>query len=153
MFWREHDHFTSRVLARFLSEPFDWFLLPSGDWIVATSEALWQATKTGNVTLVARLPAALEYSSSIASADDGTLYVTGRNSVLRLRPVWNEQPKYASDILIPTGTEYQKCWANWLSHGTETSEMSQSRSNSAFQAAAAVERGRSPLQAPAGARR
>jgi hypothetical protein len=120
--WREHDHFTSRALAKFPSEPIDWFLLADGDWIVLTLETLWRVTKAGQLTLVARLPEAIEGPSSLARSDDGTLYVAGRNAILRLQPLWSEQPRYASDILIPAGSPYQKCWNKWISRKHDESD-------------------------------
>jgi hypothetical protein len=63
---REHENFTSRVIARFPSEPFDWILIPNGSLLVATRNAIWHVSKTGHVALFTRLPDVLEYPSALA---------------------------------------------------------------------------------------
>jgi hypothetical protein len=103
--WREHDHFTSRVIARYRSEPVDWVFQTDGTWLVLTWEAIWSTSRNGEVELVARLPDVLEYPSNLSRASDGTLYVGGRGAVLRLTPLWSEAPRYASDLLVPKGLE------------------------------------------------
>jgi hypothetical protein len=103
--WREHDHFTSRVIATFRSEPVDWILHEDGAWFVLTWEAIWRTTRSGEVELVARLPDVLEYPLNLSEAPDGTLFVGGRGAVLRLTPLWSEPPRYASDLLVPKGRE------------------------------------------------
>jgi hypothetical protein len=90
--WREHDHFTSRVIARYRSEPVDWILQTDGTWLILTWEAIWKTSRNGEVDLVARLPDVLDYPLSLSGAPDGTLYVGGRGAVLRLTPLWNEAP-------------------------------------------------------------
>jgi hypothetical protein len=108
--WREHAHFTSQVIARYPSEPVDWVLEADGRWLVATREAIWRTSRSGQVELVVRLPDVLEYPSSLVKTADGTLYVGGRDGVLRLTPMWKEDPRYATDMLMPIGTRWQKCW-------------------------------------------
>jgi hypothetical protein len=111
--WREHDHFTSRVIARYRTEPFDWLLQNDGTWLVATNEAIWQTSREGGVSLVTRLPDVLEYPSSLAKTADGTFYVAGRAGALRLTSVWAEHPRYAADWLMPKASAQQECWASW----------------------------------------
>ncbi len=101
--WREHDHFTSHVIARYRSEPVDWIFQGDGTWLVLTWEAIWKTSRSGKVDLVTRLPDVLEYPSSLTGAPDGTLYVGGRDAVLRLTPLWSEAPRYATDLLVPKG--------------------------------------------------
>jgi hypothetical protein len=103
--WREHDHFTSRVIARYRSEPVDWILQDDGTWWVLTWDAIWRTSRNAEVELVTRLPDVLEYGLSLAKASDGTLYVGGRGAVLRLTPLWSEAPRYAPDLLVPRGRE------------------------------------------------
>lgn len=110
--WREHDHFTSHVIARYASEPFDWIREPDGAWLIATWRAIWRTTEGGRMELLARLPSVVEYPNSIARTDDGTLYVGGRGGVLRLTPTWPDEPRYAADFLIPPERE-----ANCLPEG------------------------------------
>jgi hypothetical protein len=103
--WREHDHFTTRIIARFRSEPVDWILQEDGTWFVLTGEAIWRTTKSGDMEIVARLPDVLEYPLNLSESSDGTLYVGGRGAVLRLTPLWSEAPRYASDLLVPKDRE------------------------------------------------
>ncbi len=103
--WREHDHFTSHVIAKYRSEPVDWIFQSDGAWLVLTWEAIWKTSRNGDIELVARLPDALEYPLSLTQAADGTLYVGGRGAVLRMTPLWSEAPRYASDLLVPKGRE------------------------------------------------
>ena len=103
--WREHDHFTSRVIARFRSEPVDWIFQSDGTWLVLTWEAVWRTSRNGEVELITRLPDVLEYPLNLSGAPDGTLYVGGRGAVLRLTPLWSEAPRYAADLLVPKGRE------------------------------------------------
>jgi hypothetical protein len=107
--WREHDHFTSHVIARYDSEPFEWVREPDGSWLVATAQALWRTTDAGISTLVARFPEVIWYGTSLARAPDGTIYVGARNGVLRLTPVWPEAPRYAADWLMPRETKNPDC--------------------------------------------
>jgi hypothetical protein len=99
--WREHDHFTSQVVARYASEPFDWIREPDGSWLVATHRALVRTTEAGTSTLVARFPDLLSDPDVVIRAPDGTFYVGARNGVLRLTPTWPEIPRYAQDWLEP----------------------------------------------------
>jgi hypothetical protein len=98
--WREHDHFTSHVIAVYESEPFDWVVEADGTWLVATHEALWRTREAGARTLVARFPGVLTDPDSMVRTADGTLYVGGRNGVLRLTPAWPEMPRYLPDWLV-----------------------------------------------------
>lgn len=112
--WREHDHFTSRVVARYRTEPIDWIAQDDGTWLVLTDEAIWHTSRAGEVSLVTRVPAVMQYASSFIRTVDGTFYVSGRSGVVRLTPLWTEHPRYAADWLIPKGSALQKCWASWL---------------------------------------
>ncbi len=103
--WREHDHFTSRVIARYRSEPVDWIFQTDGTWLVLTWEAIWKTSNNGEVELIARLPDVLEYPNSLSGTPDGTLYIGGRGAILRLTPLWSEAPRYAPDLLVPKGRE------------------------------------------------
>jgi hypothetical protein len=114
MLWREHDHFTSQVIARYPTEPTDWLLQPDGTWLVLTEDAIWQTSATNGVTLVARLASGIDYPASLAQSYDATLYVGGRGGVLRLTRLWDEHPRYASDLLIPKGSAQETCWTDWL---------------------------------------
>ena len=111
--WREHDHFTSRIIAKYRSEPVDWILQSDGTWLVLTWEAIWGTSRTGNVKLVARLPEELGYPSSLAQASDGSLYIGARSGVLRLTRTWDEDPRFAADWLMPQGSPNQECWSKW----------------------------------------
>jgi hypothetical protein len=53
--WRDHDHFTSHVVARYDSEPVAWIPL-AGGFLVATWEVIWQTKMDGTNTLASRLP-------------------------------------------------------------------------------------------------
>jgi hypothetical protein len=106
--WREHDHFTSHVIARYESEPFDWVPESDGTWLVATHEALWRTSEEGARTLVARFPDVLSDPDSVVLTADGTLYVGARNGVLRLTPAWPELPRYLPDWLV-TGPDDRSC--------------------------------------------
>jgi hypothetical protein len=100
--WREHDHFTSGVIARFSSEPFDWIREGDGTWLVATQDGLWRANPASHtVELVARFPEFLIYPTSLVRTADGLFYVGGRNGVLRLTPTWPDMPRYFAEWLQP----------------------------------------------------
>jgi hypothetical protein len=101
--WREHAHFTSHVIARYWSQPFDWVPEQDGTWLVATAEAIWRTSETGTNSLVARLPQVISGANSLARELDGTLYIGMRGAVLRLTPTWPDEPRYASDLLLPPG--------------------------------------------------
>ena len=105
---REHDHFTSHVIARYSLEPFDWIPESDGSWLVATKEALWRTSEIGASTVVTRFPDVLGDPDSLARAADGTLYVGAKNGVLRLTPLWPETPRYLADWLV-TGADDQSC--------------------------------------------
>lgn len=103
--WREHGHFTSHVIARYYSEPFDWIQEPDGAWLIATWYAIWRTTDDGKVSLVARLPEVVYAPNSFARTPDGTLYIGGRGGVVRLTPTWPEEPRYVADFLVPRERE------------------------------------------------
>ncbi|HTA90176.1 MAG TPA: hypothetical protein VK745_11385 [Polyangiaceae bacterium] len=106
--WREHDHFTSHVIARYDSEPVAWIPLPDG-FLVTTWEAIWHTKMDSTTTLVARLPSVMWYPSSLARASDGTFYVGTRGGVLRLIPTWPDEPRYAADYLWPARPGLPDC--------------------------------------------
>lgn len=111
MLWREHDHFTSHVIARFDSEPFDWIRLEDGSWLVATWNAIWHTAEGGTNTLVARLPSVVWVPNSFVREDDGTMYIGMRGGVLRLTPAWPDMPRYAGELLLPErDAEELSCW-------------------------------------------
>lgn len=107
--WREHNHFTTHVVARFASEPYDWIVEPEGTWLIATSDAIWRTSSAGLVSLVARLPERAWEANSLARSPDGTLYVGMRGTVLRLTPTWAEAPRYATDTLLPPTARAEDC--------------------------------------------
>lgn len=109
--WREHDHFTSHVIARYDSEPVAWIPLVDG-FLVTTWEAIWHTKTDGTTTLVARLPSVIGYPRSLARASDGTLYVGTRGGVLRLTPTWPDQPSYVADYLWPARPGLPDCSAH-----------------------------------------
>jgi len=113
VFWREHDHFSSHVIAKFRSEPIDWIPFSDGSWLVATWEAIWRISNAGTIVLEARISEAIDYPSSFIGTPDGTLYVGGRSGVLRLTPMWPDLPRYALDMLLPTQSDQHKCWLAW----------------------------------------
>ncbi|HEY4104903.1 MAG TPA: hypothetical protein VGM44_13485 [Polyangiaceae bacterium] len=106
--WREHDHFTSHVIARYDSEPVAWIPLSDG-FLVTTWEAIWHTKFDGTTTLISRLPSVIWYPSSLARASDGTLYVGTRGGVLRLTPTWPDDPRYAVDYLWPRRPDQPDC--------------------------------------------
>jgi hypothetical protein len=106
--WREHEHFTSHVIARYASEPVAWVPLADG-FLVTTWEAIWHTKLDGTTALVSRLPDIVWYPTSLARASDGTLYVGIRGGVLRLTPTWPEQPRYVADYLWPTRSGQPDC--------------------------------------------
>jgi len=108
--WREHDHFTSHVIARFASEPFEWIRIEDGSWLIATWNAIWHTSERGESTLVARLPDVAWYPNSFVREGDGTLYVGMRGGVLRLTPTWPDMPRYAVDLLVPENDADLSCW-------------------------------------------
>lgn len=108
--WREHDHFTHHVIARFASEPVDWIRLEDGSWLIATQTDIWQLDERGTADLVARLPNIAWYANSIVAEGDGTLYVGMSGGVLRLTPKWPDTPRYAVDLLLPDTNAGRSCW-------------------------------------------
>ena len=96
--WREHDHFTSHVIARYSSEPVDWIREPGGIWLVVTWDAVWRTSDAGTSTLVAGLPDVLDYPNSLARSADGTFYIGMRGGIVRLTPTWPDAPRYAADF-------------------------------------------------------
>lgn len=110
--WREHDHFTSRVIARYRSEPTDWAQLSTTSWLVLTDDAIWHTTTDGKTSLASRLPSVPGEPASLARASDGRLYVGGTSGVLRLTERWPEHPKYVAELLLPKDSAEQKCWAS-----------------------------------------
>ena len=108
--WPEHDHFTSRVIARYMSEPFDWIEESDGSWTIATQGAIWNTTESGTSALVARLPPFFLYATSLLRAADGTIYIGARAGVLRLTPTWSEAPRFFAEFLMPTGSRQERCW-------------------------------------------
>lgn len=121
--WREHDHFTSQVIAQFESEPIDWLALPGHEWLVATTEHIWHVRETGEISPVARLPQILSYPSSLARSSDGTLYLGGSGGVLRLTPLWKEDPRYAADWLVSKRSPAEDCWREWAAREWGPSEL------------------------------
>jgi hypothetical protein len=115
--WREHDHFSNQVVARYASEPVDWIHEPDGTWLVATWNAIWRTSERGSNELITRLPAVLDYPNSFAKSADGTLYVGGRGGILRLTPTWPDTPRYAADLLVPMGSREEACWAERATAG------------------------------------
>jgi hypothetical protein len=107
--WREHDHFTSHVIARFDSEPFDWTPLEDGGWLVATWQALWRVTSAGKLELVARLPGKLSYPNSLARDSRGAFYIGTRGGILRLTPTWPDEPRYAAEFLWDPDARQRDC--------------------------------------------
>jgi hypothetical protein len=99
--WREHDHFSSHVIARYQSEPFDWIHDLDGTWLVATREGIWRTSETGSNELFARFPAIVLSGTSFARAPSGTFYVGMRSGILRLTPKWADAPRYETDFLVP----------------------------------------------------
>jgi hypothetical protein len=120
--WREHDHFTGHVVARYRTEPVDWIVQDDGTWLVLTDEGIWKTSRAGEVSLVTRVPEVLEYASSFVMTADGTFYVSGRAGVLRLTPVWAEQPRYAAEWLMPNRSAQKKCWLSWLANPKRPSQ-------------------------------
>jgi hypothetical protein len=121
---REHDHFTTRVIARYRLEPLDWVMEPDGLWLVLTPDAIWRTSRSGNVELVAHVPKVYGVGS-LARAADGRLYVGGRGGVIRLTPRWQEHPRYLSDFLLPEGSSQAACWARWRANGAPTPKLPQ----------------------------
>jgi hypothetical protein len=115
--WREHDHFSSRVIARYHSQPVDWLLQPDGSWLVLTQDAIWHTSRTGSLELVMHLPQVLPYLISLAVDGEGRLYAAGQNGVLRLTPRWAEAPRYGADLLLPEASDQAQCWAEWVRTG------------------------------------
>ena len=107
--WREHDHFTSHVIARYSAEPIDWIRRADGTWLIATWNAIWATREGASSTLVARLPQIMSYPTSLVSAANGTLFVGMRGGVLRLSPTWPEAPQYAADFLWNPSSQGRDC--------------------------------------------
>jgi hypothetical protein len=108
--WREHDHFTSRVIARYLSEPVDWLLQADGTWLVLTWDGIWRTSQSGELTMFARLPEDICEPTSIVRTADERVYVGCRGGVVRLVPHWIQDPKFAAEWLMPEGSEEAACW-------------------------------------------
>jgi hypothetical protein len=113
--WREHDHFTSRVIARYDRAPSEMLAQPDGSWLVLVDDALWRTRRTGSVELIARLPSVYQYHASLATDDAGRLYLAGAVGVLRLTPRWDSDFGYVPDLLLPEGSSFERCWSGWLS--------------------------------------
>jgi len=107
--WREHDHFTSHVIARYASEPVDWIRRDDGNWFVATWNAIWETREGAPSTVVANLPDVMQYPTSLARAANGTFFVGTRGGVVRLAPVWPDAPRYAADFLWEAGGHKRDC--------------------------------------------
>jgi len=107
--WREHDHFTSRVIARYPSEPVDWIRRGDGSWRIATWSAIWQTREGAPSTILARLPDIMSYPTSLVSTADGTLFVGTRGGVVRLSPTWPDVPRYATDFLWMPAARGRDC--------------------------------------------
>lgn len=69
--WREHDHFATRVIARYPSEPVDWIRRDDGTWLVATWTAIWETRQGAPSTVLARLPEIISYPTSLNSRGSG----------------------------------------------------------------------------------
>ncbi|HVY28340.1 MAG TPA: hypothetical protein VHB79_17415 [Polyangiaceae bacterium] len=115
--WREHDHFTSHVIARYASEPVDWIRHNDGTWLIATWTAIWETHEGARSNLVAHLPDIISYPTSLVNAADGTLFVGTRGGVVRLSPTWPDAPRYAADFLWKPGSPRRDCHA--VSDATE----------------------------------
>jgi hypothetical protein len=109
--WREHDHFTSHVIARYPSEPVDWIRRGDGSWLIATWSAIWQTLDGAPSAVVANLPKIMSYPTSLVSTADGTLFVGTRGGVIRLTPTWPDVPRYATDFLWKPGSTRRDCHA------------------------------------------
>lgn len=107
--WREHDHFTSHVIARYSSEPVDWIRRDDGTWLIATWTAIWETREGAPSTLVAHLPHIMSYPTSLVNAADGTLFVGMRGGVVRLTPTWPDVPRYSADFLWHPGSQRLDC--------------------------------------------
>jgi hypothetical protein len=110
--WREHDHFSSHVIARYASEPVDWIRRDDGAWFVATWNAIWETREGAPSTVVARLPEIMSYPTSLLLAADGTFFVGTRGGVVRLTPTWPDAPRYAADFLWEAGSQTRDCRLN-----------------------------------------
>ena len=108
--WHEHDHFTSRVIARYLTEPVDWLLQGDGTWLVLTWDGIWRTSQSGELTTFARLPEDMYEPTSIVRTADERLYVGCRGGVVRLVPHWTQDPKFAAEWLMSEGSEEAVCW-------------------------------------------
>jgi hypothetical protein len=107
--WREHDHFTSQVIAQYSSEPGDWIRTDDGSWFVATWHAIWQTREGAASILISRLPGIMWYPTSLLRAAGGTFFVGTRGGVVRLTPVWPDAPRYAVDFLSEAGAQRRDC--------------------------------------------
>ncbi len=105
----EHDHFTSRVIARYLTEPVDWLLEPDGTWLVLTWDGIWRTSQSGELTLFARLPDVCQPTSMTRTADNH-VYIGCRGGAVRLVPRWNQDPRFAPEWLIPEDSKQAACW-------------------------------------------
>jgi len=115
--WREHDHFTSHVIARYPSEPVDWIRRGDGTWLIATWTAIWETREGAPIAIVARLPDIMSYPTSLVSTADGTLFVGTRSGVVRLSPTWPDVPRYAADFLWKPDSPRRDCHA--ITNATE----------------------------------
>jgi hypothetical protein len=106
---REHDHFTSRVIARYDRAPTDMLPQPDGSWLVLTENAVWHTLPTGTVELMARLPPVPQNETTLAVDDAGRLYAGGRLGVMRLTPSWGTTLRYIPDLLLPKGFSFERC--------------------------------------------
>jgi hypothetical protein len=107
--WREHDHFTNHVIARYSSEPVEWIRRDDGTWLIATWSAIWQTRDGAPSTIVANFPDIMSYPTSLVSTADGTLFVGTRGGVVRLSPTWPDMPRYAADFLWKPGSPRRDC--------------------------------------------
>jgi hypothetical protein len=107
--WREHDHFSSHIIARYASEPIDWIRRDDGSWLVAAWDAIWETREGAPSTLVARLPEIMWYPTSLVRAANGTFFVGTRGGIVRLTPTWPAAPRYATDFLWKAGNEKHDC--------------------------------------------
>ena len=110
--WREHDHFSSHVIARYASEPVDWIRRDDGSWLVATWDAIWETREGTPSTLVSHFPDIMWYPTSLVRAADGTFFVGTRGGVVRLTPTWPDAPRYAADFLWEAGSQKRGCHAD-----------------------------------------
>jgi hypothetical protein len=108
--WREHDHFASRVVARYRTKPGEWIRDGADSWLVVTVDAIWRTSRRGSVELVARLPRVLPTVTSLVRKADGTLYLGTAGGALRLTPRWDREPRYLEEILVEQGSEGEACW-------------------------------------------